>query len=225
MTDPLDNPVFNALCSHDHNLGFGNSKVRCFHEQVSPFVGIKNHDENGFQDLHALLTPGRKILYANPSKMSAAVGFQLQHEIEGLQFIYKGGMREIPLDNFTGLNATHVDQMIELVRLTRPGPFGKRTIEFGSYYGIFEKGQLIAMTGQRLHVDHYSEISAVCTHPDHLGKGSATLLLQHQIGIILKSGQQPFLHVRKDNARAIALYERLGFVVSRPMNFYFMKAV
>ena len=79
------------------------------------------------------------------------------------------------------------------------------------------------MTGQRLHVNNYTEISAVCTHPDHLGKGFAAALMQHQLNLILNHDQIPFLHVRAENSRAIALYERLGFKVNREMNFYFMK--
>jgi predicted GNAT family acetyltransferase len=112
--------------------------------------------------------------------------------------------------------------MVELARLTKPGPFGLRTLEFGSYFGIFENEKLVAMTGQRLHIENYTEISAVCTHPEYTGKYYAFTLLQHQLKIILQNGQQPFLHVKEDNQRAIDLYIRLGFTISRPMNFYFM---
>ena len=79
------------------------------------------------------------------------------------------------------------------------------------------------MTGQRLHLSNYTEISAVCTHPDYLGKGYAASLLLHQLAIIRRQGKIPFLHVRDDNARAIALYERLGFHCSGVMNFYFLR--
>jgi predicted GNAT family acetyltransferase len=81
----------------------------------------------------------------------------------------------------------------------------------------------VAMTGQRLHPQQYTEVSAVCTHPDHLGNGYASALVQHQVQLILQQGKTPFLHVREDNSRAIALYERLGFSISRNMNFYFMR--
>ena len=147
----------------------------------------------------------------------------MQHEIEGRQFIYEGGTVNGSFPEIVPLNETHVEEMITLTRLTKPGPFDKRTIEFGHYHGIFENGKLAAMTGQRLHINNYTEISAVCTHPDSLGKGYATSLLQHQLQIILNNGETPFLHVRADNDRAIAVYERLGFKVSRPMFFYFMK--
>lgn len=113
--------------------------------------------------------------------------------------------------------------MVALAALTKPGPFNSRTIEFGEYYGIFENGRLASMTGQRLHVENYTEVSAVCTHPDFLGKGYAAALLQHQLQIICGNGQIPFLHVRADNERAIALYERLGFKKNGGMNFYFLK--
>lgn len=81
------------------------------------------------------------------------------------------------------------------------------------------------MTGQRLHVENYTEISAVCTHPDHLGKAFAAALIKHQLNLICQSGKIPFLHVRDDNDRAIALYERLGFSQNGPMNFYFLKRI
>jgi len=81
------------------------------------------------------------------------------------------------------------------------------------------------MTGQRLHPGNYAEVSAVCTHPDHLGKGYATALLQHQLTLICHQGKIPFLHVRADNERAIAVYERLGFRLRGAMHFYFMKSL
>jgi len=112
--------------------------------------------------------------------------------------------------------------MLSLTKLTNPGPFAAKTIDFGHYYGIFEGTQLAAMTGQRFHPFEYAEISAVCTHPDHAGKGYARLLLLQQLHRIQSAGDIPFLHVRYDNERAIKVYEDLGFVTRKNVYFYVM---
>lgn len=224
MIDILQNPVYNALLTGERHHSFGTERVKYFNEEVSPFAGFDESNTNGFAELHAALPVGRRILYATTNTIIPPTGWQLQHEIKGLQFVYERG-KDIK-ENFSNvipLNETHIDQMIHLTTITKPGPFGRRTIDFGSYYGIFEDEKLVAMTGQRLHIENFTEISAVCTLPDYTGKGYAYRLLQHQIQLILQQRQEPFLHVRDNNERAIALYKRIGFAISRPMIFYFLK--
>jgi len=220
----LNNPVYYALQSGDAHLGAGTEKVKYFDERVSPFVGFSDDHESGFDELYHVLPAGRKILCATRNILKEQDGWQLTHEIKGLQFVFTGNrIAEDHSFSLVSLQPKHVDEMIALARLTKPGPFDRRTIEFGHYYGIFENDQLVAMAGQRLHVYNYSEVSAVCTHPNHLGKGYAAALIRQQLNIICNSGQIPFLHVRDDNERAIALYERLGFTENGAMNFYFLQ--
>ncbi|MDB5200944.1 MAG: family N-acetyltransferase [Ferruginibacter sp.] len=223
MNHVLHNPVFNALSSKDATFSNGRDKVKFFDEKVSPFAGFADDYPDGFEELKWLLPGGRKILYASSAEISIPAGWTLLAHIPGLQFVLDELIKgeKIAVEP-VALGKEHVDEMIALTALTKPGPFDKRTIEFGSYYGIFNRGKLVAMTGQRLHLDDYSEISAVCTHPDHSGKGYAAALLQQQAGIIIRDGKTAFLHVRADNQRAIQLYERTGFKISRPMNFYFL---
>jgi predicted GNAT family acetyltransferase len=54
-------------------------------------------------------------------------------------------------------------------------------------------------------------VSAVCTHPEHTGKGYAGILMAEVMKRIRDRGEIPFLHVRQDNVRAIEIYKRLGF--------------
>lgn len=212
------------MTSGDRVLSFGTGSVKYFDETVSPFAGFEHHYKEGFDELYTLLPAGRNILYATPFEIEPPKGWQLLHGIPGLQFVYEGRTISIPAPfTLIPLGEQHIEQMVELATLTRPGPFGPRTIDFGHYYGIFEDEQLIAMTGQRLHPLGYTEISAVCTHPAHLGKGYAAALVQHAINLVLQQGQTPFLHVRADNRRAIAVYERLGFTMRGNMNFYVLK--
>src|SRR5205085_10144429 len=100
---------------------------------------------------------------------------------------------------------------VEHTILTQPGPCGSRTHDLGKYLGIRRNGKLVAMAGERLKVPGFTEVSAVCTHPEHTGNGHAAALMLALMGSIRERGETPFLHVRQDNTRAIALYERLGF--------------
>ena len=111
----------------------------------------------------------------------------------------------------TELRPQDSPEMIELTALTKPGPFGSRTHEFGTYLGIRNAGRLVAMAGERLAVPGHTEVSAVCTHPEHAGKGYAGILMTEVMRRIRQRGEIPFLHVRQDNVRAVEIYKRLGF--------------
>lgn len=225
MDDLLFNPVFNALISGDLHLGTGSSTARYYHPEVSPFAGFRGAAKEGFAELHQLLPADARMLIASPEHWEDPSGWKTKVKIEGLQFVFPHLTAATPDKIPVALSTEHVDEMIALTALTKPGPFSRRTIEFGHYYGFFEQGRLVAMAGYRMHVGNYTEISAVCTHPDFLGKGYARALLLHQLNSILAENNKPFLHVRNDNERAIAIYEQVGFVQNRPMNFYFMSKV
>jgi predicted GNAT family acetyltransferase len=81
----------------------------------------------------------------------------------------------------------------------------------GRYRGIRMKGELVAMAGERLAVPGYREVSAICTHPAHLGRGYAQQLTREATALILADGDIPFLHVADGNGAAIHIYEQLGF--------------
>lgn len=225
MQNLLNNPVYNALISGDASLSYGTENVKFFNEAVSPFAGFPEGYDKGFDDLYQILPINRNILYATPTPIDEPAGWQLLVHIQGAQFVFENSSySEQPSIQPVLLGEKHIEEMVRLATLTKPGPFGLRTIDFGNYFGIFENGELAAMTGQRLHVSNFTEISAVCTHPNYLGKSYATALLQHQLKLISLQGKIPFLHVRADNSRAIAVYERLGFRLRGAMNFYFLKS-
>ena len=113
--------------------------------------------------------------------------------------------------DFIELGEADVAEMVELATLTKPGPFDTRTREMGTYLGIRKDGKLVAMAGERLKLPGYTEISAVCTHPEHLGHGYAGFLMTILAERIRGRGETPILHVRAENTRAVQLYERLGF--------------
>jgi ribosomal protein S18 acetylase RimI-like enzyme len=109
------------------------------------------------------------------------------------------------------LGAEHAAQALELALLTRPGPFGPRTIELGEYFGLFEGAELVAMAGERMAAPGLREISGVCTRPGHQGRGHARRLMLKLIRRQLLRHETPFLHVMRANEAAHGLYLRMGF--------------
>ena len=123
---------------------------------------------------------------------------------------------------FSELTKADVPEMLALTKLTEPGPFLPRTIELGTYLGVYDAGSLVAMAGERLHLTGFTEISAVCTHPHYRGRGYGNTLMSALIGRITSRGEIPFLHVRTQNA-AVRLYEKLGFKVRAQLHLAVIK--
>jgi predicted GNAT family acetyltransferase len=109
------------------------------------------------------------------------------------------------------LGTQDVPEMLELIRLTEPGPFKERANELGKFYGVRDNGRLVAMAGERIRLTGFTEISAVCTHPDFQRRGLARGLMHRISREILARDEVPFLHVFAGNANAMSAYETLGF--------------
>ena len=109
MDKILNNPVYHALRSGDAHLGYHGEQVSYFDEAISPFVGFPEENSKGFETLYNLLPEGRRILYATRGRIKEPGGWQLTHEIEGLQFIHTGVTTFRECNELTVLNNNHVD--------------------------------------------------------------------------------------------------------------------
>jgi ribosomal protein S18 acetylase RimI-like enzyme len=216
---PLDNMIWNALAGPQAHLGVSNGRARRFDPAIAIFAAVEEPlvSLDGIAEIIpdggrvGLVTAGPLIV---PDGLeAAATGEVVQLTAERFAPIATGGVK------FRDLTAANVPAMIELVTLTRPGPFGPRTIEMGHYVGAFEGDRLIAMTGERLHLDGYGEVSAVCTHPEFQGRGIAKALVSAIGSEIVARGEVPFLQAYLSNAAAIATYVRLGFTPRRNLRF------
>jgi GNAT superfamily N-acetyltransferase len=212
MAHILDNPIYHALKTSNKKLAIGDGQVNIFRRDVAPFAGMENNSESDFKALTAFGAEINPIVIFTPVKLNIPQNWEVVRKFEMLQMVHNGVMPTSPATHqITDLDDSHIPQMIALTQLTKPGPFLERTIEFGNYAGIFEDNKLVSMVGQRMQPSPYIELSAVCTHPDHLGKGYAGVLLNEQIKRVIKANGTPFLHVLDDNYGAIRVYERVGF--------------
>lgn len=224
MKHILDNPVWEALVSEDKRFNRGTHALAFFPEDVSPFVGMKHWDDHELAMLEKELPADRSFYVMIADRVRIPDCFQVvftttlyQMVCTRFQPIFDSSL------SMRQLGDADVPAMLELTSLTKPGPFLQHTIDFGNYVGIHSDGELLAMAGERLHVNGYTEVSAVCTHPDHLGKGYASHLMSHACETVIQRGNIPFLHVKQDNTRAIAKYEHLGFSIRSAFYFAVIK--
>jgi len=210
----IENVIWQALTTRQVHFAESCDGARRFLREVTLLSAFPEPNDEGYGALGRLAGPGG----------TAGVFLNEPHQPRsGWEYIAGAALTQMICENGHNPGASRSDlqilklgdkdspDMLELTALTKPGPFGTRTHELGSYVGIRDHGKLIAMAGERLKVPGHTEVSAVCTHPDHLGKGYAGALMLEVMRGIRDRGETPFLHVRSDNLRAIALYERLGF--------------
>jgi predicted GNAT family acetyltransferase len=162
-----------------------------------------------------LVAPGEQVYSGQAGALPDLPGLATVLRRPGVQMIYAGSAPEAEDADVVELGQADSAAMLALARLTQPGPFEAETWRMGRFFGVRRAGQLVAMAGQRMHPPGFVELSGVCTHPDARGEGLATRLTRHVTRIILEGGEAPFLHAWADNAGAIALYERLGYRLSR----------
>lgn len=222
MEQVLDNPAWHALISGNSNLAYGTDTVKFFDKDVAPFVGFNENSVENFDALYELITHDGLVAFVSPHQTAIPGKWKLLRHVPCLQMVHKGSVAQVNADIIDLTNA-HVPQMLALTELTKPGPFRQRTIDFGPFQGIFENEKLVAMAGQRMAPLPYVEVTAVCTHSDHTGKGYAKQLLLSQVSRIIREGYIPFLHVRDDNHRAIKVYESVGFVTRTDIHFYMLR--
>lgn len=224
MEHVLDNPIYYALTSGHSHIAKGLEEVKYYIEDITAFAGLKDNSQENLNTLYQISPAESLFVFFSKTPVEIPAQWKLLTHIDMFQFVFRD--KETPTAEAAGitdLNLEHVTEMIDLVELTKPGPFLAKTIELSNYTGIFVDGKLAAMAGHRFHPSPYREVSAVCTHPDHLGKGYASKILQEQIKRILLRSEIPFLHVRNDNDGAIKLYHKLGFEIRTDMIAYVIK--
>jgi ribosomal protein S18 acetylase RimI-like enzyme len=214
----LDEPVWVSLTgAHAHFAEVHGGAAR-YRTDVCPFAAVSPERDNSvWEDLAVLAGPGALVALVGRTPPPSA-GWETAGVVEGVQMV------DVFLEaddhpDVQPLTHGDVTEMLDLVKHTRPGPFLPATIELGTYLGIRRDGAIVAMAGQRLHPDGWTEISAVCTDARYRGQGLASLLVRAIAADIRDRGETPFLHAAASNAGAIRLYECLGFVIRRPVTF------
>lgn len=219
MTDhPLHRPVWNALNSGWMPLAQGDAHALRIDPRYGPFAAAADDGPKAQAALAALVPKDGEAWIVEPEAPTPPPGTRLVREAMLAQMVAE----EIPGDPapFEPVILTEEDaaEMRALALMTKPGPFLPLTHRLGRFIGIKEQGKLIAMAGERMRMPGFAEVSGVCTHPDHRGRGHAKRLMQIVARAMLERGETPFLHAYAAHEATVALYETLGFRVRARMH-------
>lgn len=222
MTHPLDRAVFNALTTRLSRFttpDSGAAAVR-LDPEVGVFLAAADDSAASREALGVLARryPGAGLVEREDGPMAGMLpeGLPVAAQVALVQMtataLTPDGPTAVRLDGaIEELDEADAPAMLALATLTRPGPFRSKTRALGPFVGIKQGGELVAMAGRRLRVDGFTELSGVCTHPDHRGKGYAAALSRAVVDEILATGESAFLHAFADHDTTIAFYRGLGF--------------
>ncbi|HSI59133.1 MAG TPA: GNAT family N-acetyltransferase [Ideonella sp.] len=189
----------------------GGEDARRYAPGFTPIVGFADSERPNFETLRPHCKPGEHF-YCDGWSGPAPAGWRIDEETTMFKMLWSSAPpAEDAFPEAVSLTRQHAPQALELALLTKPGPFGLRTLELGEYFGCFDGPRLMAMAGERMFAGGLREISAVCTHPDYQGRGLARRLMTLLIRRQMLRGETPFLHVMRANSGAHGLYTRMGF--------------
>ena len=211
----LDNLFWHTFTGPHAHWAAGTARAKRYLRGFSPMLGFPEPAHPDFTGLEPFFDAGEGV-YTDGWSGPVPEGWRLEMESTLFKMVWDGPAPEDEdLPQARPLGPEHAEAALELALLTRPGPFGLRTIELGEYFGVFEGGRLVAMAGERLHARSEGlalrEISGVCTRPDFQGRGLARKLMLRLIRRELARGETPCLHVASGNTGAHGLYLRMGF--------------
>ena len=227
LAHPLDRPVWSALNTRVAPLTIRREQDGGAAVRLDPEVGVFVAAADGSPASRALLDalcqeyPGAGLVEPEGEPIAAVLpDAPVVSQASCVQMtavaLTAGDQGDLDV---SALGEADADEMLALATLTRPGPFRRGTLRLGGFIGVRREGRLIAMAGERMKVEGYSELSGVCTHPDFRGQGLAGALSRVVVARILDRGEQAFLHAYAEHAATVAFYEGLGFSVRRRMTY------
>ena len=215
----LDTPFWSALRSIHAHLAVVADDVARYPSEYAPFLGVAREGACVDAALGNLVAPGESV-YLLGTAPKVPDGWRLEAFRPLAQMVATRPLEVIDGPEIIGLDDSHRSDVLALTALVYPHYFRPRTMDMGRYFGIYQDGRLAAIIGGRLGTETYTEMSAICTHPDFLGRGYARRLTAMLTNDTLERGRIPFLHVSHENARAKQLYERIGFAHRRDVGFW-----
>src|ERR1700752_5223851 len=125
----LDNPIWNALTTGNKELALGSGEVKYIQRDVGLFAGFRKNSVEALEELYEMLEPKSKIILFTPGEIEIPDRWDIKIKRPLLQMVLQQKKdHEVDGSEIVPLKQEHVPAMLELTKLTNPGPFFSQTI-------------------------------------------------------------------------------------------------
>ena len=220
LEEKLKNPVWHSLNETHNTFLVEFDGVQFYNPNTSIFGAFFDETKTAkAMNEYAKIANKFFIVSENQVPIIDETNLILEKKINGCQMVLDRFIETEITEKIVLLSEEYIDEIYDLIWLVMPGFYQKGGFYMGNYYGIFKDNKLVSITGQRMQTDDFIEVSGVVTHPDYTKKGYAKQLVSYTTTEIIKENKLPILHTNKGNP-AIILYEKLGYKLTRDMNWW-----
>src|SRR4051812_26267424 len=161
--EKLDNPVWYSLSETHKDISINYHNAKFYDPAYCPFGGfietsnVASQTDDYAKLINHFFVVGEKPLFSGK--------IFLKNELICLQMILEERVEINIGQKIIDLDDTSSEALSSLVNEVQPGYFKKKTNLMGDYFGIIKEGKLVAVTGERMKMTNFTEISAVVTQP------------------------------------------------------------
>jgi ribosomal protein S18 acetylase RimI-like enzyme len=239
----LDNPLNNAIIIADLTQLSSECSIlaKCDGQKILalasyymdlPFTSIAFHAQSEV-DIAELISefgkrhPGllQKTIFGLHDEKTAGIINECFSDVQAmpeLQMVLRNdSIADVPIDNsqyrIERLTADDLIQISHLYSLVPAMAWTPKALSYGPCYGAFYQDTLVSIAGVHYLTRWVAEIGNVVTHPKHRRMNLAYACTKAVADALRGSCENIFLCVMSDNAPAIRLYEKMGFVTHQEL--------
>ena len=209
----LDNFIWSALNGPHSEYGDRTELACVYKHQYYRFAAVSENTPKAYKQLASIVEPERTIVIKGTGKKIEYPEWN-HMDSSNVHIMILENQINVPDLPYEKVSVEYAEDLIALSRISpHTGELNIPKIEVGDYYGIKDQDRIVAIAGERMQLDGYSEVSGVVTHPDYRKRGYGGGLTLFKCDQVLVRGNTPVLGVFEDNLGAVRLYKKLGFSI------------
>ncbi len=205
----LDNPVWWSLQGEHSSVALTAGAAARYPRDMTPFIAVE-HPGVESSACTSIVSEEEEVFF-----LGVAPRFGSDWEVRQEYPVHQYVVERSPFESALGahlapLGPDDIPKLCELASRAYPYFFRSRTALLGPYYAVERHGEFVAMGGERMRVQNYREISAVCSLPGRIACGFGIRVFDRLLRSICEAGDKAFFHCVEGNDDVIEMVHRAG---------------